>query len=205
MFFVITICLFTLKYNKQVTLGWFIRYFNVMFLYFHVVSTYPTLPGIGCSAIHTWRFQYFTPTSLTNTNHIFPVCLYYSTYFTKETSFVLYQPNSWFHLLLVKQAMLYQPGLCSFIRHKNICQQRPHILKLFFFVLNLYVNVYVYSLISHRVQQISQFTPLVLELSLILSISSGENSAHFLQLLPLTILHCSFHQVPITAGWTEAA
>ena len=23
---------------------------------------------------------------------------------------------------------------------------------------------------------------------------------HFLQLLPFTILHCSFHQVPITAG-----
>ena len=36
-------------------------------------------------------------------------------------------------------------------------------------------------------------------------ISSGENSAHFLQLLPFTILHCWFHQVPITAGWTEAA
>ena len=36
-------------------------------------------------------------------------------------------------------------------------------------------------------------------------ISSGENSSHFLQLLPFTILHCSFHQVPITAGWTEAA
>ena len=34
-------------------------------------------------------------------------------------------------------------------------------------------------------------------------ISSGENSAHFLQLLPFTILNCSFHQVPITAGWTE--
>ena len=34
-------------------------------------------------------------------------------------------------------------------------------------------------------------------------ISSGENSAHFLQLLPFTILHSSFHQVPITAGWTE--
>ena len=36
-------------------------------------------------------------------------------------------------------------------------------------------------------------------------ISSGENSVHFLQQLPFTILHCSFHQVPITAGWTEAA
>ena len=42
-------------------------------------------------------------------------------------------------------------------------------------------------------------------------ISSGENSAHFLQLMTyhnaishFTILHFSFHQVPITAGWTEA-
>ena len=31
------------------------------------------------------------------------------------------------------------------------------------------VNVYVYSLVSHRVQQTSQFTPLVLELSFIRS------------------------------------
>ena len=66
-------------------------------------------------------------------------------------------------------------------------------------------NVYVYSLISHRVQHTSQFTPLVLELSLVRSHLLWENSAHFLQLLPFTILHCSFHQVPITAGWTEAA
>ena len=35
-------------------------------------------------------------------------------------------------------------------------------------------------------------------------ISSGENSAHFLQLMPFTIFQFSFHQVPITAGWTEA-
>ena len=37
-------------------------------------------------------------------------------------------------------------------------------------------------------------------------ISSGENSAHFLQLMPFTctILQLSFHQVPITAGWAEA-
>ena len=40
-------------------------------------------------------------------------------------------------------------------------------------------------LISLRVQQTAQFTPLVLELSLIYGlISSGENSAHFLQLMP---------------------
>ena len=40
------------------------------------------------------------------------------------------------------------------------------------------VNVYVYSLISHRVQQTSQFTPLVLELSLVHShLLWGEFSA----------------------------
>ena len=31
-------------------------------------------------------------------------------------------------------------------------------------------------------------------------ISSGENSAHFLQLMPFTILHFSFHQIPITGS-----
>ena len=36
-------------------------------------------------------------------------------------------------------------------------------------------------------------------------ISCGENSVHFLQLMPFTVLHVSFHQIPITAGWTEAA
>ena len=36
-------------------------------------------------------------------------------------------------------------------------------------------------------------------------ISCGENSAHFLQLISFTILHFSFHQVPITAGCAEAA
>ena len=40
------------------------------------------------------------------------------------------------------------------------------------------MNVYVYSLISHRVQQTSQFTPLVLELSLVRShLLWGEFSA----------------------------
>ena len=40
------------------------------------------------------------------------------------------------------------------------------------------VNVYAYSLISHRVQQTSQFTPLVLELSLVRShLLWGEFSA----------------------------
>ena len=43
---------------------------------------------------------------------------------------------------------------------------------------NKNVNVYVYSLISHRVQQTSQFTPLVLELSLVRShLLWGEFSA----------------------------
>ena len=36
-------------------------------------------------------------------------------------------------------------------------------------------------------------------------ISSEENSAHFLKTMPFTSLHFSFHQVPITVGWTEAA
>ena len=36
-------------------------------------------------------------------------------------------------------------------------------------------------------------------------ISSGKNSAHFLQRMPFTMLNFSFHQVLITAGWTEAA
>ena len=45
-------------------------------------------------------------------------------------------------------------------------------------VVNVNVNVYVYSLISHRVQQTSQFTPLALELSLVRShLLWGEFSA----------------------------
>ena len=35
-------------------------------------------------------------------------------------------------------------------------------------------------------------------------ISSEENSAHFLHLMPFTILQFSVHQVAITAGWAEA-
>ena len=35
-------------------------------------------------------------------------------------------------------------------------------------------------------------------------ISSGENSVHFLQLMPFTTLQFSLHKVPITAGWAEA-
>ena len=34
-------------------------------------------------------------------------------------------------------------------------------------------------------------------------ISSEENSAHFLQLMPFAIFFFLFHQVPITAGWAE--
>ena len=53
---------------------------------------------------------------------------------------------------------------------------------------NVNVNVDVYSLISPWVQQTLQFTPLILELSLMRSlISSGDNSAHFLQLMPIKI------------------
>ena len=44
------------------------------------------------------------------------------------------------------------------------------------------VNVYAYSLISHRVQQTLQFTPLVLELSLVRShLLCGEFSKTFLE------------------------
>ena len=48
---------------------------------------------------------------------------------------------------------------------------------------------------------------LSLSLSLSLSrshISSGENSEHFLQVMPFINLQFSFHQVPISAGWAEA-
>ena len=37
-----------------------------------------------------------------------------------------------------------------------------------------------------------------------LSYMHGENSAHFLQLMPHTILQVLFYQLPITAGWAEA-
>ena len=69
------------------------------------------------------------------------------------------------------------------------------------------VNVYVYSLIYQpSVQQTSQFTPLVLELSLMqshllwveFSICTFWYSYHYHSAF-------SFHQVPITAGWTETA
>ena len=35
-------------------------------------------------------------------------------------------------------------------------------------------------------------------------IFSWDNSAHFLQLMPFTVLHFSFHHVPIAAGWAKA-
>ena len=35
-------------------------------------------------------------------------------------------------------------------------------------------------------------------------ISTGENSVYFLELIPFTIFQFLFHQVPITAKWTEA-
>ena len=67
------------------------------------------------------------------------------------------------------------------------------------------VNVEIYSLKSTWVQQTSQFTCLQLVLSYTVSIfSSGENSAHFPQVMSVTFFfQFSFHQVPITAGWTE--
>ena len=76
------------------------------------------------------------------------------------------------------------------------------------------VNVYVYSLDIpfSRVQQTAQFTPLVSELTLIRShLLWGEFSA-FSAANDISQCHFtfhnspifSFHQVPITAGWTEA-
>ena len=72
-------------------------------------------------------------------------------------------------------------------------------------MINVNVNVHVYSLISHQVQQTLQFTPSVLELSLIwshllwgeFSTFSAANAVHNSQF--------SLHQVPVTAGWTGAA
>ena len=54
--------------------------------------------------------------------------------------------------------------------------------------INVNVNVYVYSLISPWVQHTSQFTPLVLEISYTVLSPLGRYSAHFLQLMQLTIL-----------------
>ena len=53
--------------------------------------------------------------------------------------------------------------------------------------INVNVNAEVYSLKSRWVKQTLQFTSLVLELSLTWSNPSGENSEHFLQLMPFTI------------------
>ena len=59
--------------------------------------------------------------------------------------------------------------------------------------------------LSALVQLMAQFTSLGLEISLILSHLLWGELVHFLQLMPFTIFHFSFNQVPITAGWTEAA
>ena len=70
------------------------------------------------------------------------------------------------------------------------------------------VNVFVYSLISSSVQQTSQCWSLVLALSHIYSLMSWENSAfaHFAAAISNHYNWASlFNQVPITAGWTEAA
>ena len=59
--------------------------------------------------------------------------------------------------------------------------------------------MYVYSLISHQVQQTSQCAPLVLELSLIRSHLIWEE---FREISTANATHnspLSFHQVPITA------
>ena len=73
---------------------------------------------------------------------------------------------------------------------------------------NINVNVYDFSLISPWVQQTSQFTPFVLELSLLSLISSGENWT-FALFAAATDSHYnlafSFHKVPTTDRWTEGS
>ena len=60
-------------------------------------------------------------------------------------------------------------------------------------------------LISPRVQQTAQFTPLVSELTLIRShLLWGEFSAFSAANAISQFSIFPFHQVPITAGWTEA-
>ena len=74
---------------------------------------------------------------------------------------------------------------------------------------NVNVNVYIYSPdIPRRVQRTSQLHPLILELTLVRSHLPGENAAlRHTKAAAIYQAHSqfSFHQVPITAGWTEAA
>ena len=65
--------LFFPHFNKQITLGWFNGYYNIMFLYFRVILTmvYYFTRHRMFIYLHMGWFHYFTPTSLTNTNHIF--------------------------------------------------------------------------------------------------------------------------------------
>ena len=64
-------------------------------------------------------------------------------------------------------------------------------------------KVYVYTLISLEFSRLHNLHPWYWNSLLYSLISSGEKSAHFLQLMPFTIIHFSFHQAPIIAGWTE--
>ena len=71
---------------------------------------------------------------------------------------------------------------------------------------NVNVNVEVYRLKSPWVQQTLQFTPLVLELSLLRSHHSplGRIQRIFCSWCHSQFFQFSFHQVLITAGWKEA-
>ena len=68
-------------------------------------------------------------------------------------------------------------------------------------------NVFVYNLLFPLIQQISQFVSLVLEFFHIVSCSFGENTS-FSHSAATIVNHYnsvfSFHQRPITTGWTEA-
>ena len=65
-------------------------------------------------------------------------------------------------------------------------------------------NVDVYSLISREFSRLYNLHPWYWNAVLYGLISSGENSTHFLKLMPFTIFQFLFHQVPITAEWAEA-
>ena len=70
------------------------------------------------------------------------------------------------------------------------------------FYIYVNVNVYVYSLISNRVHQTSQFTPVELELLSNTVSSPLGRIQHFSE---ANIIHNSpffVPQVPVTAGWT---
>ena len=77
-----------------------------------------------------------------------------------------------FHIVLSRGAV--RSASSAYAAMRKVAGSRPVLV----IAWEWHINVYVYSLISHRVQQTSQFTPLVLELSLVRShLLWGEFSA----------------------------